>query len=222
MVFSKVTSEIISPPPDYSCKTTDRLTQGPYLTPNSPMRSDIRESVLGIPLKLNLTVINDIACTPVSDCIVDIWHCDALGLYSAVENLVFDSNTLALTNDQPIDMRDKNFLRGHQVTDENGQVEFMTVFPGWYLPRLAHIHVKTIWKGVDWTALNTQLYLPTDVEQAVYRTEPYSSRGPNPIDIAKDVVMKGDVEATRKLTVALEKDGDGFAGEFTIAATSLG
>jgi protocatechuate 3,4-dioxygenase beta subunit len=214
--------EIISPIPDYSCRTTERLTQGPYLTPDSPQRSDIREGVLGIPLKLKLTVINDIWCTPITECVVDVWHCDALGLYSDVENIVFDSNTLAITDDQPIDMRDKKYLRGHQVTDEKGQVEFLTVFPGWYLPRLAHIHVRTIWRDVAFTALDTQLYLPTDIEHAVYQTEPYSTRGPNPIDIAKDLVMKGDVEATRSLTVALEKDGDGFAGEFTIAATSLG
>lgn len=214
--------ELVSPPPDYSCSTTHRLTQGPYLTPDSPLRSDIREGALGVPLKLKLTVLNDVWCAPISDCVVDIWHCDALGLYSAVENIVFDSETLAITSDQPIDMRDKTFLRGHQVTDENGEVEFLTVFPGWYLPRLAHIHIRTIWNGIEWTALDTQLYLPSDVEKAVYETEPYAKRGSNPIDIARDVVMKGDVDATNRLTVPLERDGDGFRGEFTIAATSLG
>jgi protocatechuate 3,4-dioxygenase beta subunit len=153
-----------------------------------------------------------------TECVVDIWHCDASGLYSGVENIVFDPATLAQTDDVPIDQRGKTYLRGHQVTDENGQVEFLTVFPGWYLPRVAHIHVRTIWRDVEYTALDTQLYLPTDVENAVYKTEPYASRGANPVDIEHDIVMKGDKAATRALTIPLEKDSDGFLGEFTIAA----
>ena len=217
-----VFAENVSPAPDYSCQSTHRLTQGPYLLPDSPLRSDVREGTPGVPLKLKLNIINNIWCTPLSDCYVDIWHSDALGLYSGVENIVFDTETLAITNEPMIDMRDKQHLRGHQVTDERGVVEFLTVYPGWYLPRLAHIHVRTIWKGVASTALDTQLYLPSDVERAVYQTEPYAGRGPNPIDIKRDIVMKGDVAATEALTVNLEKDGDGYTGEFTIATDSLG
>lgn len=214
--------EVVSPRPDYSCRSTHRLTQGPYLLPDSPLRSDVREGTPGVPLKLRLNIINNIWCTPMSDCYVEIWHSDALGLYSGVENIVFDTETLAITNEPMIDMRGKQHLRGHQVTDERGYVEFLTVYPGWYLPRLAHIHVRTIWRGVPSTALDTQLYLPDEVERAVYQTEPYSGRGPNPIDIQRDIVMKGDIAATEALTVVLEKDGDGFKGEFTIAADSLG
>lgn len=217
-----VLAENVSPAPDYSCKSTHRLTQGPYLLPDSPMRSDVREGTPGVPLKLKLKIINNIWCTPLSDCYVDIWHSDALGLYSGVENIVFDTETLAITNEPMIDMRGKQHLRGHQVTDEQGVVEFLTVYPGWYLPRLAHIHVRTVWRGVGSTAMDTQLYLPAEVEQAVYQTEPYAGRGPNPIDIERDIVMKGDVAATESLTVMLEKDGDGYIGEFTIAADSLG
>jgi protocatechuate 3,4-dioxygenase beta subunit len=121
-----------------------------------------------------------------------------------------------------IDMRGKQHLRGHQVTDQRGVVEFLTIYPGWYLPRLAHIHVRTVWRGVASTAMDTQLYLPTEVERAVYQTEPYAARGPNPIDVNRDIVMKGDVAATESLTVKLDKDGDGFSGEFTIATDSLG
>ncbi len=215
-------AEAVTPAPDYSCRSTHRLTQGPYLLPDSPLRSDIREGAPGVPLKLKLKVINNIWCTPMSDCYVDIWHSDALGLYSGVENIVFDSATLAITNEPAIDMRDKQHLRGHQVTGENGVVEFLTVYPGWYLPRLSHIHVRTVWRGVASTAMDTQLYLPDDVERAVYQLEPYATRGPNPIDVKRDIVMKGDTAATEALMISLEKDGDGFKGEFTIAADSLG
>ncbi len=205
--------------PSNACRPTMALTQGPYLTPNSPRRSDIREGSSGVPIKLEMKTVDDEWCTPVSDCVVDIWHCDASGLYSGVDNVVFDPNTLRAT-DQTIDMRDKTFLRGHQLTDGDGRAVFTTIYPGWYAPRLAHIHVRVMWRDVEWTALDTQLYLPAGIERAVYETEAYASRGANPIDIYRDGVMKGDVDSVRDLTVMLERDGDGFRGSVDLTVIS--
>ena len=206
--------------PNKACLRTTRLTRGPYLTPKSPRRSDIRENTPGVPIKLELTVIDDLWCAPVSDFVVEIWHCNADGLYSGVDNIVFDSNTLRVT-DQAINMKDKTFLRGHQVTNDDGRVVFTTIYPGWYMPRLAHIHVRLMWRDVEWTAFDTQLYLPPDIERAVYETAPYATRGPNPIGVERDIVMKGDAEAMKNLTVMLERDGNGYKGSFEIAVTSL-
>ena len=206
--------------PNTTCRPTTRLTRGPYLIPSSPLRSDIRENSPGVPLKLELTVIDDLWCSPVSDFFVDIWHCNADGLYSGVDNIVFNPDTLRVT-DQAINMKDKSYLRGHQVTGENGKAIFTTIYPGWYMPRLAHIHVRLVWRDVEWTALDTQLYLPADIEREVYQTTAYAARGPNPIGVERDIVMKGDAEAVRDLTVNLERDGDGYKGTFEIAATSL-
>ncbi len=206
--------------PNNVCRPTTRLTRGPYLTPNSPLRSDIRENSPGVAIKLELTVIDDLWCTPVADCVVDIWHCDAGGLYSGVDNIVFNPDTLRVS-DQAINMKDKSYLRGHQVTDENGKAIFTTIYPGWYMPRLAHIPVRAIWRDVEWTSLDTQLYLPADIEREVYQTAAYAARGPNPIGVERDIVMKGDAEAVRDLTVILERDGDGYKGNFEIAATGL-
>lgn len=206
--------------PSDVCHPTIRQTQGPYLTRNSPKRSDIREASVGVPIRLELTVVDDLWCQPASDFIVDIWHCDANGFYSGVDNIVFDPTTLRAT-DQALDMKGQSFLRGHQITDVNGKAVFTTIYPGWYMPRIAHIHVRLIWRDVEWTALDTQLYLPMDVERAVYGTAPYAARGPNPIDIDRDIVVKGDKAAVDALTIALERDGDGYKGSFEIAVTSL-
>ncbi len=61
--------------------------------------------------------------------IVDIWHCDAAGVYSDATDPGF--NTVG-----------KKFLRGYQVTDANGGVQFTTIYPGWYRGRTVHIHFK--------------------------------------------------------------------------------
>lgn len=206
--------------PSDACRPTIRQTRGPYLTPDSPRRSDIRAGAAGVPIKLELTVIDALWCKPVSDFVVDIWHCDANGLYSGVDNIVFDPDTLQMT-DQAIDMKDKSFLRGHQVTGDDGKAVFTTIYPGWYMPRIAHIHVRLIWRDVEWTAFDTQLYLPADIERAVYETAPYAARGRNPIGVDRDIVIKGDVASVNDLTVALDRDGDGYNGSFEIAATSL-
>ena len=211
-------SEIVHP--NKSCVATTRLTQGPYLVPSSERRSDIREDRLGVPLKLDLTVVDDLWCQPVSDFVVEIWHCDAEGFYSGVDNIVFNPATLRPT-DQTINMKDHTFLRGHQVTDKKGKVEFTTIYPGWYMPRLAHIHVRLMWRDVEWTALDTQLFLPADVERAVYQTDPYAARGPNPTEIERDIVLKGNSDPSNDLTMKLDKDDDGFIGRFELAVVSL-
>jgi protocatechuate 3,4-dioxygenase beta subunit len=53
---------------------------------------------------------------------VDVWHCDALGVYSGVRDFRFDTSG-------------QKFLRGYQTTDERGEVRFLTIYPGWYVGR---------------------------------------------------------------------------------------
>lgn len=197
-----------------------QVTPGPFIKPNSPLRSDIREGLPGVPLKLKLRIVDDIWCQPVEGAVVDAWQCDAIGRYSGVENLNFDFNTLRVTG-VGLDMRGKSFLRGHQVTGQDGVAEFTTLYPGWYLPRLPHLHLRIIQRDIDWTAANTQLFFPADVERTVFESEPYAARGPNPIDLNRDIVIKGDQERLDALTLDLQQDGDGFVGTFEIAMTAL-
>ena len=204
--------------PSDKCRPTLRQSEGPYLTPESPLRSDIREDQPGVPLHLTLTVLDDLWCKPISGAAIDLWHCDSLGLYSGVINDEFDIRTLKLSG-KSTDMRGTSFLRGHQVSGEDGKVEFTTIFPGWYTGRLAHFHLRTIVQGIAWTSHITQLYVPEDVEHAVYETESYAERGRNPIGIDRDLVVRGDSAAVKQLTIPLIKDGEGFRGEFELAVS---
>lgn len=204
----------------YACRPSVRQTAGPYLKKGSVLRSDIREDRPGVPLRLNVRVLNNGSCQAASDCIVDIWQCDAGGLYSAFDNIVFDPDTQQPT-DRFIDQKDKTFLRGHQETNEYGVASFTTIYPGWYFPRLTHIHARIIVPGQEWATLDTQIYLPKDVEKEVFSREPYAGRGANPVDVRKDAVVKGDRDAVDSLTAKFEKDSDGFVGSIDIVADML-
>ena len=204
--------------PGTTCRPTARQTEGPYLTPDSPLRSDIREDNPGVPLHITLNVIDDFWCTPIEGAAVDIWHTDALGRYSGVLNEFFDLATLRL-NGESLDLRGTSFMRGHQISDAAGRVEFTTVYPGWYAGRLAHIHLRTIIAGLAWTSHVTQLYFPPDIEHDIYESETYRERGQNPLGIDRDFVIRGDSATIAELTLPLVKDGDGFRGEFDLTVT---
>ena len=85
----------------------------------------------GLPLLLafRLSQIGGSACTPLAGVIVDIWHCDTLGVYPDVA-------------DSRSNMVGQKFLRSYQVTDSGGIAQFTTIYPGWYQGRTVHIHFK--------------------------------------------------------------------------------
>jgi protocatechuate 3,4-dioxygenase beta subunit len=213
-VFARDADEFVMP--SGMCRPTVRQTLGPYLTPNSSNRSDIREERSGVPLHLTLNVVDDYFCKPIEGATIEIWHSDAGGLYSGVDNIEFDLTTM-LDSGKSIDTRGKSFLRGHQTTGPDGRVHFTTIVPGWYTGRLAHIHLQTIIQGLAWTSHVTQLYLPQDIEQSVYKTDAYRPRGQNPIGINRDLVVRGDAASVKQLTIPLEKHSDGYRGEYDLA-----
>lgn len=120
---------------------TPQQIEGPYFVDNMPNRSDLRVDISngqvqdGIPLNLTIHVyrVNDSdggkkgTCIPIGGAKVDIWEANSQGRYSGVK----DDGTQGLT-----------FLRGNQITDENGTVKFQTIYPGWYENRAIHIHLK--------------------------------------------------------------------------------
>ncbi len=93
---------------------------------------------------------------------VDVWHCDAFGIYS-------DTNELGM---QTVGQK---FLRGYQITDETGIVRFTTIYPGWYQGRTVHIHFKMRTDaGYDFTS---QLFFDDTLTDEVFTQAPYNTRG---------------------------------------------
>ncbi|MBS1951936.1 MAG: intradiol ring-cleavage dioxygenase [Cytophagales bacterium] len=116
-----------------SCTVTNSETEGPFptKTPSSLVQTDIRSDRTGVNLSVEITIQNKKnSCQALEGAIVDIWHCDKDGNYSEYGG----------TQMQSTDYTTVHFLRGRQVTDSNGKVSFITIFPSWYQSRATHIH----------------------------------------------------------------------------------
>jgi protocatechuate 3,4-dioxygenase beta subunit len=69
------------------CTLTESATRGPYYFDADRVRADIREDRPGTRLRLAFKVVDVDGCTPIENAVVEIWHCDANGLYSGAESL---------------------------------------------------------------------------------------------------------------------------------------
>jgi len=154
-----------------ACAVTPTETIGPYPSLTDLFRSDIRENKQGAQLTLTIKVVNVSAgCAPVANANVEIWHVDAAGNYSQ-----YGTQTT------------QTYLRGIQTTNSNGEVTFVTIYPGWYQGRATHIHVEVTINGVSRKV--TQMAFPETVNNAVHTSGVYSSRGTNPMSNLADGIF---------------------------------
>jgi protocatechuate 3,4-dioxygenase beta subunit len=145
------------PPPEPCLALTAEQVEGPYYLDYNLVRRDITEDYPGVPLRLRLKVIDETTCRPLRGAAVDIWHCSAVGEYSGYDAMGGGGGptgpppTGTPTGPPPggggggghaEPTNDLTFLRGTQLTDRHGVVEFDTLFPGWYQGRAIHIHAK--------------------------------------------------------------------------------
>ena len=201
---------------------TPQQIEGPYFVDGMPNRSDITSDTSngsveqGIPLRLLIHVygVNDGSCVPLKGAKLDIWHANSQGIYSGVKDM---------------GTTDSNFLRGYQVTDNNGTVEFTTIYPGWYEGRAIHIHDKVrIFNGqekaLEWTA---QLYLNNSINEQVHEQTPYNSHGPVQTINEEDMIYTGasadgliQKNSGEQLMVKLTKQGASYLGTFNVVLNS--
>jgi protocatechuate 3,4-dioxygenase beta subunit len=188
-----------------SCTLTPEQTEGPYWFDVDSIRSDVREDREGARLRLAVRVQDLPECEPVANAVVEIWHCDATGLYSGFESASQGGAGGGRTDDE-------TYLRGAQVTNADGIVQFLTVYPGWYRGRTVHIHMKVHLDAGK--VLTCQLFFDDAVTDKVYRAEPYAGHGSRTTRNDDDSIMTsaGDNAAV----VAVREDGDGYLGTITV------
>src|SRR6266545_4661438 len=188
-----------------ACVVHPEETEGPYFVDEKLNRSDIRSDpsdgsvVEGtqLNLKFNISQVGSNACTPLSGAQVDVWHCNALGVYSDVQDPSFNTSG-------------KKFLRGYQVTDANGAAQFVTIYPGWYQGRTVHIHFKIRLNNSEFTS---QLFFDDTLTDEVYKQQPYAQKGERTLRNEGDNIYQN---GGSQLLLNVSPSGDGYTATFDI------
>jgi protocatechuate 3,4-dioxygenase beta subunit len=197
-----------------ACIVTPAQTEGPYFVDEKLNRIDIRPDPAsgkvseGAPLDLEMRVfrVANGACEPMAGAMVDIWQCDAMGVYSDVR----DMNGFFNTSGQ-------KFLRGFQTTDASGVARFTTVYPGWYQGRSVHIHFKVRSASGDRNLeFTSQVYFDDAFTDKVYVRAPYSTKTGTRTTNDRDGIYR---QGGRQLTMAVAERGPGYHGAFDIGMT---
>jgi protocatechuate 3,4-dioxygenase beta subunit len=199
------------------CKAKKETTVGPYPNIMSKERRDVRANSTGnttpkegVPLTLRIRVYDlNNNCAPISDAFVDIWSCDAVGVYAAYSAF----NTTG-----------QDFCRGYQRTDSSGTVEFMTIFPGSYSGRAIHIHFSIQGMERDLTpnangpnlanVFVGQLYFTRAIADDVFNAMPIYKMGAAITPNESDGIYSSD--GGKDFIVTMTKDGAGYIGEIAL------
>ncbi len=196
-----------------ACIVRPQQIEGPYFVDERLNRSDIRSDPVtrvvshGVPLYLTFRVARTegSGCLPLTAAHVDVWQCDAEGLYSDTDD--FQEDTTGF-----------KFLRGYQLTDRHGVANFTTIYPGWYPGRTVHIHFKIRigphGKGAGGREFTSQIYFDDALTDIVHAQSPYSSRGPRKVRNNRDLVS---LIGRSRLIMPLREEKKGYAGTFDIA-----
>jgi protocatechuate 3,4-dioxygenase beta subunit len=212
-----------------TCVLTPEMTEGPYYLDDELIRADITEGKPGVPLKLRIGVSDVNACAPLANAAVHVWHCDAHGFYSGVSANRPGSDATA---EEVAEAAAQTFLRGIQLSDEDGFVEFDTIYPGWYGGRTVHIHMMVT---VDGTAEESyeggqvthtgQLFFDDATSDLVFETEAYAGRPEDERTLNEEDGILGNHEDEPGSMLELaplseDRIEDGFVGVIAIGVDS--
>lgn len=191
-----------------TCTVLPETTAGPFPTIEQLDRRDVREGLPGEPLRLGMRVV-DADCSPVPGALVEIWHTDVTGDYSSYEDGGSGKDEGAGTT----------FMRGFQTTDEDGIVEFWTVYPGWYDGRCVHIHIAVDVGGA--TVLSSQIVFRDAFTAALFASHPdYVDNGQPDTLVVEDFISR-DAEDEGTYVLAVSGVDTGF-GTGTLGLITVG
>jgi protocatechuate 3,4-dioxygenase beta subunit len=185
-----------------TCTLLPEATAGPFPLDEQLVRRDITEGYDGHPLRVGLRVVDE-SCTPIAGAAVEIWHCDATGDYSAFTDGGGGKDEGTGTT----------FCRGTQVANDDGIVEFHTIYPGWYTGRAVHIHLRV--HADDELVLTSQIYFDDAYTSEVYTEAPYAAFGDADTPTSRDGIA-GDPASDGSLLALRPEDGG------TLALLNLG
>ncbi|PGH14873.1 hypothetical protein AJ79_02735 [Helicocarpus griseus UAMH5409] len=184
--------------PTQACILTAEAMVGPYYVDGELIRNDIVEDQAGVPLYVDIQVLNIETCEPVPNMYTDLWHANSTGVYSGV---IAEGNG----NDDIEGNLNTTFGRGVYATDAEGVVEYHTIFPGHYIGRAVHMHVMTH-EGGEVLPNNTfkssqashvgQIYFDQALVDTVEATEPYTLNQQEDTFNADDRIMREQADTS--------------------------
>jgi protocatechuate 3,4-dioxygenase beta subunit len=194
------------------CVLTPEQAEGPFYIDLAQVRQDVVEDRPGVPLALAVAVVDSNTCKPIHNAAVDIWHCDALGVYSGEPSEGSEGET---------------YLRGIQLTDSDGQAEFETVYPGQYPGRTTHIHVKVQIGGQRGNRAYSgghvshtgQLFSSDRHDAEVFALAPYNRNRAERTPRNEDAIFLNEGGSSSELTLAPAGSSlarDGFRARVTL------
>ena len=173
-----------------------------------------------------MKIVDGEQCDPVRDAVVDIWSCDALGFYSGYETVYTDDGRIKEHRGNPRDnekhaddrrpsfhqepVNEKTFLRGAQVSNGNGEVEFKTIYPGWYPGRATHIHVKVYLDNEE--VFTSQIYFPEEITEVVYKKSVYVKEEEKRVKNSSDKLFN---QGGKGPLIEITRVEDGYVGTLT-------
>jgi protocatechuate 3,4-dioxygenase beta subunit len=190
------------------CITRPAQTEGPFFVEEALERSDIRSDpatgrrVDGTTLKLEFVVgaLSNGRCAPLPGAKIDVWHCDASGRYSDVNN--FGAST-----------EGQKFLRGFQLADRDGVAAFTTIYPGSYAGRAVHIHFKIRTQlAAQLREFTSQIYFDDAFSDRIYAQGPYPA-AQRRLRNAEDFLYRS---GGARLTVEPQASSAGLTARFAI------
>ncbi|ERF72710.1 hypothetical protein EPUS_04763 [Endocarpon pusillum Z07020] len=206
-----------------SCILQPEVTEGPFYVSGELIRRNITNGEEGVPLALDMQIIDVTTCEPVDGVYVDIWHCNATGVYSgiiAAGNGVFSDNNNV----------NNTAFRGLQKTDDMGVVQFDTIFPGHYAGRTNHIHLLTLVEDAT-TLLNNntvsgltsshsgQMFFDQSLQAEVETIPPYTANTQDLTTNAEDAILATEARSSDPMMEYVllgERVTDGILGWISI------
>jgi protocatechuate 3,4-dioxygenase beta subunit len=82
--YNNATAHAVMFGTNVSCTLTPDNANGPYYVLGEQIRRDVREGQPGVPMDLELQFVDVTTCKSLQPLVVDIWSCNATGVYSGV------------------------------------------------------------------------------------------------------------------------------------------
>lgn len=194
------------------CVATLAKMLGPCHTKHVPVREDVTEGVAGLPMRLSLRIVEAETCRPLEGADVEIWHVNAAGVYSG--------HAARMCNDGEPAAREAQFLRGRQITNDDGVVNFLSVYPGWYPGRTVHVHLRILFGARD--LLITQLLFDDKLSDIIFAGHPdYRGRPERDTMNGDDGVFSAG-EAASYIFDVEKLDGGILQASYTIGVKNSG